>query len=132
MNSEDLIGLSVLMLIALCSLYGLHRITKPVSYTKEEYEKRLKKGSGIAVGAVNALMYPLQELWHPKAVEAVHVIKDMRQGYYDAQQESGDGLDSADLVVAEITSRESRQVGSRASRINKLFQSILSVFRRRS
>ncbi len=132
MNSEDLIGLSVLMLIALCSLYGLHRITKPVSYTKEEYEKRLKKGSGIAAGAVNALMYPLQELWHPKAVEAVHVIKDMRQGYYDAQQESGDGLDSADLVVAEITSRESRQVGSRASRINKLFQSILSVFRRRS
>lgn len=132
MNSEDLLGLSVLILIALCGLYGLHRITKPVSHTKEEYENRLKKSSGIAAGAMNALMYPLQELWHPKAVEAIHVIKDVRQGYYDVQQESGNGLDRAGLVVAEVTSRKSRQVGSHASRISKLLQGILSVFRRRS
>jgi hypothetical protein len=93
MNRGDLIGLVVLLGVALSGLYGLHRITRPVSYTKEEYDKRLKKGSGIAAGVMNAVMYPLQELWHPKAVAAIHVIKDLRQGYYDSQQETGDEVD---------------------------------------
>ncbi len=91
MDFSDLIGLFVLLFIALCGLYGLYRISTPINYTKEEYEKRLSKGSGIARGAMNALMYPIEELLHPKAVEAIHVIKDVNQGHYDVLQESGDG-----------------------------------------
>lgn len=93
MNPYDLIGLAVLLLIILGALYGLHRITRPVNYTKEVYERRLKKGTGIARGVMNAGMYPFEELLNPKAVEAVHVKKDMKAGYYDTRQEDGEGID---------------------------------------
>ena len=130
MNSGDVIGLSVLSLLAVCLVYGLYRITKPVSYSKEEYEKRLKQSSGIAAGVMNAVMYPLQELWHPKAVEAIHVIKDMRQGYYDSLQESGDGVDNPELVLPHPQSKK-EQVRTRPSRISSLLQLVFGVFRRR-
>jgi hypothetical protein len=120
--------LSILLCVALCGVYGLHRVTMPVSYTKEEYEKRLKKGSGIAAGAMNALMYPLQQLLHPKAVEAVHVIKNVRQGYYDSQQETGDGLDNQGLVVHQARSRDGLKVRSSRSRVSQLLQRVLKVF----
>jgi hypothetical protein len=131
MNSGDVIGLSVLIVVALCGVYGLHRIAKPVSYTKEEYEKRLKKSSGIAAGTMNALMYPLQELWHPKAVAAIHVIKDLRQGYYDSQPESGDGLDTRGLVMPHAEGKKDRLVRGRPSRTSNLLQRLLGIFRQR-
>ena len=55
MNLSDLTGLAVIAFILFAGLYALYRISKPVSYTKEEYEERMKKGSGIARGAMNAL-----------------------------------------------------------------------------
>ena len=131
MHSGDVIGLSVLIVLALCGVFGLYRITKPVSYTKEEYEKRLKKSSGIAAGTMNALMYPLQELWHPKAVAAIHVIKDLRQGYYDSQQESGDGLDSRGLVIPHAESKKDRQVRNSPGRVSNLFKRLLGILRQR-
>ncbi|MEK6279474.1 MAG: hypothetical protein AABN95_03895 [Acidobacteriota bacterium] len=131
MNSGDLIGSSILLGIALCGVYGLYRITKPVSYTKEEYEKRLKKGSGIAAGTMNALMYPLQELWHPKAVAAIHVIKDLRQGYYDSQPDSSDEFDTHGLVVDQTASTDGREARSSRSRVGRLLQRVLKVFGRR-
>ena len=87
MNTNDICGLAIILVVLLCGLIGLDRISRPTTLTQEEYEERLRRSSGLARGAMNALMYPLQELWHPKAVEAIHVIKDMRQGYYDSQQE---------------------------------------------
>ena len=131
MNSGDAIGLSILTVLGLSVIYGLYRITKPVSYTKEEYEKRLKKSSGIAAGVMNASMYALQELWHPKAVAAIHVIKDMREGYYDSLQESGDGLDDRGLVMPQAESEKGRHVRSRPSRISNLLQRVFGVFRQR-
>ncbi|MGI8735043.1 MAG: hypothetical protein ACR2LM_17280 [Pyrinomonadaceae bacterium] len=122
--------MSVLIVLALCVVYGLHRIIKPVSYTKEAYEKRLKQSSGIAAGVMNAVMYPLQELWHPKAVEAIHVIKDLRQGYYDSLQESGDGLDNPGLVIPQAESKKG-QVRSRPRRISNFLQRVLGIFRQR-
>lgn len=130
MNSGDVVGLSILLVLALCLVYGLYRITKPVSYTKEDYEKRLKESSGIAAGVMNAAMYPLQELLHPKAVEAIHVIKDMRQGYYDSLQESGDGLDNPGLVIPQAESKKG-QVRNRPSRISSFLQRVFGVFRQR-
>lgn len=131
MKFADWIGLTILLGVALCAVYGLHRITKPVSYSKEEYEKRLKKGTGIAAGAMNALMYPLQELWHPKAVEAVHVIKDVKQGYYDSQQETGDELDNKGLVVHQAADTDGLKIQSPRGRVSRLLQRVLKVFGKR-
>jgi len=100
MNLNDITGLAVIAFILFAGLYALYRISKPVSYTKEEYEERMKKGSGIARGAMNALMYPFEELIHPKAVEAVQVKRDMKAGYYNVLQEDGDG-DGHELLARE-------------------------------
>ncbi len=132
MDFSDLIGLFVLLFIALCGLYGLYRISTPINYTKEEYEKRLSKGSGIARGTMNALMYPIEELLHPKAVEAIHVIKDVNQGHYDVLQESGDGENDHLRVThgaGEIT--KSRQARSRTNSFGSLLRRVLNIFRQR-
>jgi len=126
MKLHDLIGLAVIAFILLACLYGLYRISKPVFYTKEEYEERMKKGSGIARGAMNALMYPFEELIHPKAVEAVRVKRDMKAGYYNAQQENGDGLDDHESLAAEH--KEIPQYTGNKNRVG-LLRLFLNVFR---
>ncbi|HEX8748747.1 MAG TPA: hypothetical protein VF717_16360 [Pyrinomonadaceae bacterium] len=128
MSAYDLVGLAILLLIILGSIYGLHRITKPVEYTKEVYEERLKKGTGIARGAMNAMMYPLEELMNPKAVEAVHVKKDIKAGYYDAQQENGAGLDELNSVLTRAEEKETRVIDKRRER-PRFLQRFLKVFR---
>ena len=132
MSYDDIIGLSIILLVVLGGCYGLHRITKPVAYTKEEYEKRLKKGSGIASGAMNAMLYPFQEWWNPKAVEAIHVIKDMQQGYYDAQQDSGDGSGEHSLTPQQMEiSRQPHSNHKQSGRMSGLLRRALRVFRLR-
>ena len=42
---------------------------------------------------VMAGMHALQKLMNPKAAEAVEVQRDLQAGYYDDQQEQGDGDD---------------------------------------
>ncbi|MGB9180151.1 MAG: hypothetical protein WCB68_12965 [Pyrinomonadaceae bacterium] len=93
MSANDLIGLSVTLLILLWAVYGLNRISRPSTLTQEEYEKRLREGSGIARGAMNAGFYAIQQWVNPKAAEAAAVQKDMREGHYESKQESGDDLD---------------------------------------
>ena len=101
MDPNDIIGLLLIIIVGLALLYGLHRITRPTILTQEEYEKRLRKSSGIARGAMNALMYPLEELLHPKAVEAIHVQKDLRQGYYDAPAGADEGFDAHAAALSQ-------------------------------
>ncbi|HEX8921277.1 MAG TPA: hypothetical protein VF766_07345 [Pyrinomonadaceae bacterium] len=96
MNSNDLVWTLVALLILLWGAYGLYRISRPVSLTEQEYDERLRKGSGIARGAMNAGFYAIQQWLHPKAAEAVAIQKDLREGYYDSQQTSGDDLDEKD------------------------------------
>jgi len=93
MNGNDLLWLCAAALVLMCGLYGLHRISRPAALTQEEYEERLRKGSGIARGAMNAGFYAIQQWLHPKAAEAVAVQKDLREGYYDGQQTPGDDHD---------------------------------------
>jgi hypothetical protein len=93
MNSNDLIWLCAAALVLLWGVYGLHRISRPSELTQEEYEERLRKGSGIARGAMNGGFYAIQQWLHPKAAAAVAIQKDLREGYYDNQQTPGDGLD---------------------------------------
>ena len=128
MNVHDLFGLSIIVLIILCGFYGLYRITKPVDYSQEAYERRLKKGSGIARGTMNAMMYAMQELMHPKAVQAVHVERDMKAGYYDVQQETGDKLGERDL--SPLPEQEVSHRTDRRRRVG-IFRRLLNVFRSR-
>jgi hypothetical protein len=128
MSLNDLFGLAVIALIILCGIYGLYRITKPVDYSQAAYERRLKKGSGIARGTMNAMMYAMQELLHPKAVQAIHVERDLKAGYYDVQQETGDDLGERDLdPVSEP--KLSHRTESR-TRVG-IFRRLLNVFRLR-
>lgn len=97
MNSNDLVWPLVALLVLLWGAYGLHRISRPAALTEQEYEERLRKGSGIARGAMNAGFYAIQQWLHPKAAEAVAIQKDLRAGYYDSQQTSGDDLDEENV-----------------------------------
>jgi hypothetical protein len=132
MNSGDIIGILIILLLLICGLYGLHRISTPISYTKEEYEKRLSKGSGIARGAMNAMMYPFEEVLHPKIVEAIHVMKDMKAGYYDVQQENGDSFDENSPATPLASERkEIHRIRSRKNGLSNLLRLVLGAFRLR-
>jgi hypothetical protein len=129
MNSNDIFGLSIIFLVLLSGLYGLHRISRPIPCTKEEYEKRLSKGSGIARGAMNALMYPFEELLHPKVVESIHVIKDMKAGYYDVQQANGDSFDGNSPIIAQVSeTKEIIRIRRRKNRVSNLLWRLASAF----
>lgn len=130
MNTYDVVGLAILLLVILGAVYGLYRITKPLNYTKELYEERLKKGSGVARGTMNAMMYPLEELLNPKAVEAVHVRKDVKAGYYDVLQETGEGFDEQDSVRPLQGERETYELSRRRER-PRFLQRLLAIFRLR-
>jgi hypothetical protein len=130
MIASDLIGLSIFLFVVLCGLYGLYRISKPVAYTQEEYEKRLKEGTGIARGTFNAAMYPLQELLNPKAVEAIQVERDMKAGYYDVKQTNGDLLDEHKLDLPQPELKAASDVTNREKRVSPL-RRFLDLFRTR-
>lgn len=127
MNCEDIIGLSVLLLVFASLAYGLHRLTLLKDFSKEAHEERVRKSSGV----MNALMYPLQELRHPKAAEAVRVIKDLKAGYYDAQQEHGDDADPHKQIIAATESVETISAPPRKDRL-RFFGRLLKALRRRS
>jgi hypothetical protein len=132
MNSSDTLGFSIILFLLLSGLYGLYRISTPISYTKEEYEKRLNKGSGIARGAMNAMLYPFEELLHPKIVESIHVMKDMKAGYYDVQQENGDSFGENSLIIPQLDEvKETNRIRSRKNRISNLLWRVASAFRLR-
>jgi hypothetical protein len=132
MNSGDIVGFSIILLVLLSGLYGLYRISRPIPYTKEEYEKRLNKGSGIARGAMNAMLYPFEELLHPKIVESIHVMKDMKAGYYNEQQANGDSFDENSPIIPEVCERqEIHRVRIRKNRIGNLLRRVASAFRLR-
>jgi hypothetical protein len=97
MNGNDLLWPCAALLVLLWGVYGLHRISRPAALTREEYEERLRKGSGIARGTMNAGFYAIQQWLHPKAAEAVAVQQDLREGYYDSQQTPGDEDDDKEL-----------------------------------
>ena len=94
MNTNDLLWLCAAALVLLWGAYGLHRVSRPAALTEKEYEERLRKGSGIARGAMNAGFYAIQQWLHPKAAEAVAVQKDLREGYYDGRQTPSDDHDT--------------------------------------
>ena len=99
---SDWIGLGVFLLILLGAFLGLARLgTPPRKLTQEEFEERVQEARGTSGAA--AALYSLQKLMNPKAAEAVEVLQDLKAGYYDEQEQAGEGDEpddpEADTVV---------------------------------
>jgi hypothetical protein len=89
---NDWIGLGLILLLVGGGFYALMRANEPrPPLTEEEFHRRAQEGRGLAGTGVNAL----QQIFDPATKRAEAVIQDMRQGYYDGEQESGDGNDTA-------------------------------------
>jgi len=83
----DWIGLSIIGFLVLCGLCGLLRLSKPYDVTIEEFEKRAHEAPSL----ISAGFTGLQKILDPAAEKAMEVQADLKQGYYNGEQESGDG-----------------------------------------
>src|SRR5215208_4550789 len=88
---HDSIGLGIILLIVVGGFYALMRTNEPRRpLTEEEFQKRASESASFLSSGLNGL----QQVLDPSARKAQAVIEDMRQGYYDGEQESGDGHDT--------------------------------------
>jgi hypothetical protein len=94
----DWIGLGLIALLIICGLWGLSHVTKPYDITIEEFEKRAHEAPSL----LSAGMSGLQKLLDPATGKAAEVQEDLKQGYYNGEQESGDGPDAGDPESKEI------------------------------
>jgi hypothetical protein len=88
----DWIGLGIFALVVVGALAGLSHLGKrPEPLTAEEYERRVAEAKGAARGVAVAGLGALDRFVNPKAAQAVEVQQDLRAGYYDDQEEEGEG-----------------------------------------
>lgn len=83
---SDWIGLGIIALIVVLGLFGLAQISKPYDVTPEEFDKRAQESASW----LSAGLSGLQKILDPAAGKAAEVQEDLKQGYYDGEQESGD------------------------------------------
>lgn len=89
---SDWIGLGIIALVVLGAFFGLARLgAAPEELTPEEFERRVQEARGTTRAGAFAGMHALQKLLNPKAAEAVEVLRDMKAGHYDEQQQKGEG-----------------------------------------
>ena len=89
---SDWIGLGIFVLVVVGALVGLSHLGKTRKpLTEEEYEQRVADAKGTTRAAALAGMNALNKMINPKAVEAIEVQQDLRAGYYDDQEEEGEG-----------------------------------------
>jgi hypothetical protein len=85
---SDWIGLGIIVLVAVGALVGLsHLGKKPKRLTEDEYEQRVREAPGL----LSAGVLSIQKVLDPGATKAEAVQQDLRAGYYDDQEEEGDG-----------------------------------------
>ena len=88
---NDWIGLGVIVLIVVGGFYALVRANDPrPPLTEEEFERRAAESRGMLGASINAL----DKIINPATERAEAVQQDFRQGFYDGEQESGDGNDT--------------------------------------
>jgi hypothetical protein len=105
---NDWIGLGIILLIVVGGLYALVRANEPRRpLTEEEFQKR----AGESASFLSAGVSGLQGILDPSAKRAQAVIEDMRQGYYDGEQESGDDNDTTPEEEAQNEGRGSEAAG---------------------
>jgi hypothetical protein len=89
---SDWIGLGFIVLLVVGALVGLSYLgRKPKPLTAEEYEKRVAEAKGLARGVAVTGLSALDRFVNPNAVKAVEVQQDLKAGYYDDQEEEGEG-----------------------------------------
>ncbi|MDX6693965.1 MAG: hypothetical protein QOF02_1568 [Blastocatellia bacterium] len=104
---SDWIGLGFILLVVFGGLYLLARPAKPV--TQEEFEKRAAESPSL----MSAGVMGLQKILDPAADKAVAAVQDMRQGYLDGEQESGDDNDTTPPAAAdELNSNDKEKLNS--------------------
>jgi hypothetical protein len=89
---SDWIGLGIFVFVVVGALVGLSylgKTRKPL--TAEEYEKRVADAKGTTRGVAVVGMSALDRFVNPNAVKAVEVQQDLKAGYYDDQEEEGEG-----------------------------------------
>ena len=85
---SDWIGLGFLVLLVVGAVAGLSYLgRKPKPLTEEEYELRAREGAGM----MSAGVMGLQKILDPATERAVAAIQDLKSGYYDDQEEEGEG-----------------------------------------
>jgi hypothetical protein len=95
---SDWIGLGLIAFLVLCGLFGLSQLSKPYDVTIEEFEKRAHEAPGMLSAGISGL----QKMLDPAAGKAMEVQEDFKQGYYNGEQESGDGPEAGDPENKEI------------------------------
>ncbi len=95
---SDLIGLGLIAFLILCGLWGLSQLSKPYDVTTEQFEKRAHEAPSL----LSAGMSGLQKMLDPAAGKAMEVQEDFKQGYYNGEQESGEGPEAGDAENKEI------------------------------
>ena len=89
---SDWIGLGVIVLVVVGAVVGLSYLgRKPKPLTAEEYEKRVAEAKGLARGMAAGGLTGLDKFLNPGAAKAVEVQQDLKAGYYDDQEEEGEG-----------------------------------------
>ena len=97
---NDWIGLGIILVIVGGGFYALMRANEPRKpLTEEEFQKR----AGESASLLSAGISGLQGMLDPSAKKAQEVIEDMRQGYYEGEQESGDDSDTTPADEEEKT-----------------------------
>ena len=88
----DWIGLAVFVVVIAGAVVGLSYLgRRPKPLTEEEYEQRVADAKGTTRAAALAGMNALNRMINPKAVEAVEVQKDLRAGFYNDEEQKGEG-----------------------------------------
>jgi hypothetical protein len=83
---NDLIGIGFIAVLVLAAIFGLLYLSKPYEVSKEEFEKRAHEAPSL----MSAGLSGLQKILDPAAGKAQEVQEDLKQGYYNGEQESGD------------------------------------------
>jgi hypothetical protein len=86
------IGLGIIVLLILCGVFGLWRLSKPYDVSTEEFERRAKEGPGL----LGAGLVGLQKALDPAMQKAVEAQEDFRRGRYNKEDESGDPPEAGD------------------------------------
>ena len=85
---SDWVGLGIIVFIILCALFGFYQLTKPYDITVEEFEKRAHEAPGM----MSAAFTGLQKILDPATKKAVEAQEDFKEGRFNAEQVTGDGL----------------------------------------
>jgi len=95
---SDWFGLGLIAFLIICGLWGLSHLSKPYDVTTEEFEKRAHEAPSL----LSAGMSGLQKILDPAAGKAMEVQEDFKQGYFNGEQESGEGPEAGDPDKEEV------------------------------